>query len=118
MIINTYYKGEDIPVKRGSFNSETKVFRRDNVPMIFKTCILHEVDVIEQLEKLGCQAMEFYGLHWVDKHYDITFSVPFDKFKRKSRIQIWGEVNEKRKQYIFNAQPFIYRESYEQRNII
>lgn len=89
-IIYSYYKvGKK--EKRGTF--EDGVFYRDRVPTIWDKFIALELDVIEQLEKLGCIHLDF------DLRNGMKIRTTIERFKG-SPIKEMGKPD-RRKQYLF-----------------
>ena len=92
-IIYSYYKvGKK--EKRGTFSNG--VFFRNRVPVIWDRYIALELDVIEQLEKLGCAYLDF------DLRDGKKIRTTIERFKG-SPIKDMGKPD-KRKQYLFDIQ--------------
>ena len=93
-IIYSYYKGADKKEKRGTL--QDGVFYRDRVPLVWGRFIGLEVDVIEQLEKLGCIRMDF------DLRSGKKVLTTLERFKG-SMTKNTG-VPDKRLQYFFDTE--------------
>ena len=110
MIIQTKHNGriED----RGTFFPETKTFRRDNVPLVFEAFVMHETDVIRQLEKLECKNVDLYDFRYKNKKKEeITINaevhISFEDFMAQSETKYMGQDGDKREQYAFYVKPYL-----------